>query len=295
MNPELRGAVEAALEKRLGGPVKLTKAGAIEGGCINNAQVVQAADGRKFFLKSNTSAPPGMFEREAEGLAAILAAGAIRAPQPLGFGSGPPAFIVMEFIEGGGPAPGEPFDEAFGRALAGLHRKTAPRFGFERDNYIGATPQPNGWMDAWVDFFRERRLLHQLRLLERRGFATNELSTRLGKVIDSLDRLIGGHGPAPSLVHGDLWAGNFMAGEQGEPVLIDPAVYYGDREVDLAMTELFGRLDARFYAAYREAYPLAEGYDERRKIYDLYHLMNHLNLFGLSYMGGIMGILRNYA
>ena len=131
-------------------------------------------------------------------------------------------------------------------------------------------------------------------MLNERGYATSELSRSFDRLMEKLDDLIGSHEVVPSLVHGDLWSGNYMIGPDGEPVLIDPAVYYGDREVDLAMTELFGRLDQSFYDAYNEAWPLNEGYEIRREIYNLYHLMNHMNLFGLSYMSGVMGVLRSF-
>ena len=176
--------------------------------------------------------------------------------------------------------------------MAELHRTKGERFGYESDNYIGATPQPNEWSNSWVEFFRERRLGFQVRLLEERGYATPELLEKATALMGKLDALIGRHPVEPSLLHGDLWSGNYMSDADGMPVLIDPAVYYGDREADLAMTELFGRFDAKFYAAYKKSHPLAAGYDQRRDIYNLYHLLNHLNLFGLSYMPGVMEILR---
>ena len=161
-----------------------------------------------------------------------------------------------------------------GRMLAEAHRKRGPRFGWHRDNYIGTTPQQNGWCDDWAEFWRERRLRPQLALAQRSGFD-------LGVV--EVDGILENHEPHPSLLHGDLWRGNAGFTSDG-PVVFDPAVYYGDREADLAMTELFGRFPPEFYAAYEKAYPLERGYELRKELYHLYHLLNHLNLFGAGYL-----------
>lgn len=296
MNPALKLAVERALSGACGAEARIAKTREVGGGCINQVEEVRTEDGRRFLLKSNSKAPAGFFEREIEGLRAIREAGAVRAPEPLAAGGGEgdvPRFLVMEFIDSA--APRADFDQTFGRALAQMHRAEADRFGLGIDNFLGASPQANAWSDSWPAFFREARLGGQLRLLEKRGYATAELAQKLGKLMDRLDDLLGGGREVrPALLHGDLWSGNIMSDESGGPAIVDPAVYHGDREADLAMTELFGRLDANFYGAYREAYPLASGYEERREIYNLYHLLNHLNLFGLSYMSGVMATLRRF-
>ena len=172
---------------------------------------------------------------------------------------------------------------ALGRMLATLHRSHGDEFGWPRDNYIGATPQPNGRSASWRDFWRERRLGPQLALAKRHGYPID-----IGNVGDLLD----GHEPAPSLLHGDLWSGNAAFLASGAPALFDPAVYYGDREADLAMTELFGGFPRQFYAAYEAAWPLAPGYERRKHLYNLYHLLNHLNLFGGGYLAQVRSALR---
>lgn len=266
------------------------------GGCIHQTALLELADGRRLFLKSNRSAPADMFAREAEGLVALAAAGAIRVPgDPLPGGGGEaPHFLVMEAIGSG--RPGWDFSATFGRRFARLHRATqGTRFGFPHDNYLGSTPQPNGWSDDWCDFWRRSRLGHQLALARANGLADREL-LRLGdRLLDRLDRLLDLPDEPACLLHGDLWGGNYLVDEAGEPVLIDPATYYGHREADLAITRLFGGFDARFCAAYEEEWPLPAGAGERGPIYELYHLLNHLNLFGAGYRGQCLEILRRYA
>jgi fructosamine-3-kinase len=169
---------------------------------------------------------------------------------------------------------------ALGRGLAALHANHAERFGWHRDNTIGSTPQPNAWSDSWLEFWRDRRLAQQLELAHRNGHAL----ARGDALLAGLHQLLDGHEPRPSLLHGDLWGGNAGFTDGGEPVVYDPACYCGDREADLAMTELFGGFRPAFHAAYREAAPLAPGYPLRRDLYNLYHVLNHLNLFGGGYL-----------
>ncbi len=254
-----------------------TDAASVTGGCIHRCYRVTIG-GAPAFLKLNETRFADAFAAEADGLEALRRAGA-RAPEPRHHGThGQYAFLVLEFLDL--RATGD--WAALGRMLAQAHRKTNPRFGWPRDNYLGATPQRNGWHGDWHTFFAERRLAPQLDLARSKGFALE-----LGKALDALD----GHRPPPSLLHGDLWRGNAGFTTEGAPVLFDPAVYYGDREADLAMTELFGGFPAAFYAAYEAAYPLDAGYAVRKHLYNLYHLLNHLNLFGGGYLGQVRSTL----
>jgi fructosamine-3-kinase len=249
------------------------------GGCINSA--VRLSDGqRRFFVKVNAAARRDMFEAERDGLDELARAEAIRVPLAIAVGSDrAQSWLILEDIAFGRPGPGSA--RRAGRALAALHRRTAPAFGWHRDNTIGATAQPNDWADSWVEFWRAHRLGFQLRLAAHNGHRgrLQDLGERLLTRFDSLID----HAPCASLLHGDLWGGNIGYATDGEPVIFDPAVYYGDREADLAMTELFGGFDGAFYAGYREGWPLDAGYAVRRTLYNLYHVLNHLNLFGGGY------------
>lgn len=258
----------------------VTRREPVAGGDINQAECWTGRDGRRLFIKFNRAERLAMFDAEAEGLNDIADTGAIRVPRPIctGIEDGR-AYLVLEYLaltSRGNAA-------ELGRRLAALHAVTAPRYGWRRDNTIGATPQPNGWLDNWVDFLRERRLGYQLALAEKHG-ASSDLMAKGERLLTKLPSLFRGYTPAASLLHGDLWGGNYGYAE-GEPVLFDPAVYYGDRESDLAMTELFGGFSAGFYTAYREAWPLDPGYETRRTLYNLYHVLNHFNLFGGGYGG----------
>lgn len=273
-------AILDALADVLGRRPVLQGQQAVGGGCINEAQRLDT-DAGAFFVKTNEAALLPMFEAEAEGLRELAAAEAIRVPEPFVTGTAAGwAFLVMEYLPtgaGGGEAAAR-----MGRALAAMHRHTAARFGWHRDNTIGSTPQPNAWHHDWVAFWRERRLGHQLDLAARHG-APRGLIDKGRRLQERLDAFFGDYTPVPSVLHGDLWSGNAAFTAEGEPVIFDPAVYYGDREADLAMTELFGGFPDRFYAAYREAWPLDPGYGVRRTLYNLYHILNHFNLFGGGY------------
>ena len=238
----------------------------------------------RYFVKAATGSHADMAPAEADGLRALAGAGAIRMPDVIAEGSCEgTAFLALAWLEIEPQRNGV----ALGRALAALHRAKAPvgiggeRFGWRRSNWIGGTPQPNGWSDDWCAFFRDRRLAPQFALAAERGHSLRRDGERL---LAALPTLLHGHDPAPSLLHGDLWSGNAGTLASGEPVIFDPAVYVGDREADLAMTELFGGFDATFYAAYNEAWKVDVGYPLRRRIYNLYHLLNHLNLFGAAYL-----------
>ena len=246
----------------------------VSGGCIHRCYRA-TFKGRRVFVKVNASRLADAFAAEADGLAALRAAGCT-APEPLAHGiAGSDAYLLMEFFE----LKSRGDYAALGRMLAATHEVHGSEFGWARDNHIGSTPQPNGRHENWTQFWRERRLEPQLALAKRNGYAID-----IGDVCDLLD----GHDPAPSLLHGDLWGGNAGFLANGAPVLFDPAVYCGDREADLAMTELFGGFPPQFYAAYGK--PPA-GYETRKHLYNLYHLLNHLNLFGGGYLGQVKATL----
>ncbi|MDK2970839.1 MAG: hypothetical protein PWP23_594 [Candidatus Sumerlaeota bacterium] len=297
MNDAFARAIEDVVAAKTGERSPVARRQGVGGGCINNAETIALADGRRFFLKSNPHPLPRLFECEAEGLEALATAGALRVPRPIGTGgggNGVPPFLVLELIESG--APGPRFQEELGRGLAELHRTTrADRFGFPHDNYIGSTPQPNGWNEDWVAFWREHRLGFQLRLARRNGLSDAAMDKLGDRLMNRLDEYLAEPAEPPCLLHGDLWGGNVMADGGGAPVLIDPAAYYGRREADLAMTQLFGGFTAAFYHAYEETWPLAPGSDTRLAIYRLYHLLNHLNLFGAGYAGQCRTILKRFA
>jgi fructosamine-3-kinase len=249
------------------------------GGCVNSAFELSDGD-QRWFVKTNRADLLAMFEAEAEGLGALAASATLRAPQALCTGrSADTAFIVMEHLQlghGGDMA----WREA-GRQLAALHRCGHAAFGWHRANTIGATPQHNDWRDDWTGFWHEQRLGFQLELAARNGYR-GRLQT-LGEDLLGRFAVLIDHDPQPSLLHGDLWSGNLGFTRSAQPVIYDPATYYGDREAELAMTELFGGFSPDFYAAYREAWPIDPGYRVRKTLYNLYHVLNHLNLFGGGY------------
>ena len=272
--------IEEALSRALGEPFTARERRPLGGGCINEAFRVQGRD-RTLFIKLNSADGLEMFSAEAAGLAAILASASVRAPRPIAWGiAGGRSWLALEFIAF---APSRADSSALlGEQLAAMHRCTAQAFGWERDNTIGASPQCNTWTQDWAVFFRDQRIGRQLQLAREGGLAGDTLE-RLQHLQEAIPRLLDGHRPQPSLLHGDLWAGNWATTGDGCPVIFDPAVYYGDREADLAMTELFGGFDSSFYRAYRGAWPLQPGYATRKRLYNLYHVLNHFNLFGGSY------------
>jgi len=228
-----------------------------------------------------------LFEAEAAGLAELAAAHAVRVPQVMCHGvAAGMAYLVLEDL----PLRAHGDAAQLGRQLAQQHRVGAPRFGGTRDNWIGATPQPNAWRDDWVDFWREQRLGFQLRLAAENGHG-GALQRDGETLMARLDEFFSDYRPVPSLLHGDLWGGNHGFLDAGVPVIFDPAVYFGDRECDLAMSELFGGFAPDFYAAYREAWPLDAGYAVRKTLYNLYHVLNHANLFGGGYAAQAQRIL----
>ena len=268
----------------------------VAGGDINETYLLTLSDGSRVFVKENRGKPGDFFTAEAAGLNALAATHAIPVAKVLGTGStGSTLYLFLHYIESA-PRSAD-FWGTFGRDLAALHKADASafvnggRFGFLQDNYIGATRQVNTPCDTWIDFYRTMRLEKQFEMAA--GYFDDTQRSKILKLLDSLDDLLI-EPKSPALLHGDLWAGNFMADENGRAMLIDPAVYVGHPEADIAMTELFGGFAPAFYDAYREAAPLEPGYPDRRDLYHLYQLLNHLNLFGGSYYGSVMRIVSHY-
>lgn len=250
----------------------------VSGGCINQGYALIGKE-VTYFVKINQASQLEMFEAEALGLKQMLATQTIRVPQPICWGiADRSSYIVLEWLEFGRGTT-QAWEE-MGRQLAAMHRVGgSSRFGWDRNNTIGSTPQINTWTENWADFFAEHRIGYQLNLARRRDGGFPDRSEVVGFVRNYLADL----NPQPSLVHGDLWSGNAAVTQGGEPVILDPATYYGDREVDIAMTELFGGFPAAFYRGYNQVFPLDEGYQKRKTLYNLYHILNHFNLFGGGY------------
>ena len=281
-------AIEQSIREATGGAFSLDKTSAVGGGCINSAYRVEGGT-HSYFVKLNRKELLPMFEAEAEGLREIASTQTVRAPLPVccGVGGGQ-AFIVMENLTL--KSMRGDCDRLLGQRLAALHRIQQPFFGWRRDNTIGSSPQPNDRHGHWAGFWAGQRLGFQLKLAQSNGYG-GRLQRDGEKLRERLPGFFAGHHPQPSLLHGDLWGGNCAADETGQPVVFDPACYYGDREADLAMTELFGGFGRDFYAAYREAWPLDAGYPARKTLYNLYHILNHLNLFGGGYQGQAEGMI----
>jgi len=281
----------AELGRVLGSPI--ARSSGLGGGSINDAAQVTLADGRELFVKTNPDSPPTMFAAEARGLRWLAEARALRLPEVVAV-SGPDdpvQFLVLEVVRRGRPA--NHFDEALGHGLAALHRFGAPGFGIDHDNFIGSLPQANSPASdpaSWPVFYRERRLEPQLRMATDHGRASARMKRDFARVFTELPDLCGPPEP-PARLHGDLWSGNLMCDADGAPCLIDPAVYGGHREIDLAMMRLFGGFGARVFAAYDEAWPLADGHEARVDLYQLYPLMVHVNLFGGGYGGSVESAL----
>lgn len=254
----------------------------VAGGDINRA--LQARLGSDMlFIKLNRPSAAAMLAAEFHSLQALRERQDLRVPEPICHGAdGESSWLVMEYIDlqrMGDHA-------ALGRGLARMHRQAGTQFGWPADNFIGTTPQPNRCSDSWRGFWWNQRLGHQLELASSDG-DPHGLAGLAEPLERAVSRLLTDHRPSPSLLHGDLWGGNYGFDAAGQPVLFDPACYHGDRETDLAMIELFGGFSAEFHSAYRAEWPLAEGYAERRTLYQLYHLLNHLNLFGAGWLGRV--------
>jgi fructosamine-3-kinase len=269
-----RGVVLAMI----GGDVEAPRWTSLGGSSLNELWRVDVGETR-YFVKANVASRLPMLQAEADGLRELAQAKAIRVPVPAACGkSHGVSFLALEWLD---LVPGGR-DATLGRSLAQLHKTTAGQFGWYRDNTIGTTPQSNAWCDDWAEFFRDCRIAPQLRLARRRNHKALNLAG--DALLERIPALLAGHTPAPSLVHGDLWSGNAARLARGDPAIFDPACYFGDRETDLAMAELFGGFDDAFFAAYRELWPADAGYPMRRTLYNLYHVLNHLNLFGAGYL-----------
>lgn len=270
--------VGAAIAHATGNDFRIEQHAPLSGGCIHDAWRV-GGGGQTYFVKTNRADCAGMFAAEAAGLSALAATRTLRVPRPVCHGANPEAsWLVLEFID----LERKGSMRLLGERLAALHRATGAQHGWPHFNYIGAIPQINTPTDDWCAFWREHRLGYQLQLAASNGYG-GRLQQLGGQVMEKIPELLGGHRPQPSLLHGDLWSGNAAFDAHGAPVIFDPAAYYGDREADLAMTELFGGFSADFYMAYNEAYPLEDGYAQRKTLYNLYHVLNHFNLFGGGY------------
>lgn len=269
-------------------PVQILSVKPVSGGSINQAFQIKTSQ-RNYFLKYNDADRfPQMFQKEAKGLELLRNSGAINIPEVLlTADAGKHSFLLLEFIDSA-PIKADFWDD-FGKSLATLHSHKAEKFGLDHDNFMGSLEQSNNFHESWITFFIEERLGPQVRLArEKNAISKNDilaferLYLKLGDVFPKA---------SPSLLHGDLWSGNFMVNEAGKPCLIDPAVYYGHPEIDIAMTTLFGGFSQRFYEVYNHNNPLEKGWQNRLNIYNLYPLMIHVNLFGGGYLGSVRGIL----
>ena len=290
-----KNSLEEAIAAVFGNDTRIVGKQPVYGGDINRAFRLTLSDGRSVFMKSNAPKNLSFFEAESKGLEALRQTKTIGVPNVLGIGTDKDmSFLLLEYLEAAPKIDG--YWEVFGRELAALHRadcrNLAKNFGFPEDNYIGATPQKNTPMTHWVGFFRECRLLPQIRMAD--GFFDTDTRRLCTRLLDNLDRYLP-EPEFPSLLHGDLWSGNSAPGPDGKAWIYDPAAYVGHHEAELAMTELFGRCPEAFYRAYHEITPIDNGYHDRKDLYNLYHLLNHLNLFGGSYLGSVQQILRRYA
>lgn len=295
MNSELIKSLEDFLEPGGLSGGQIVGLEKVHGGMVNQAARITLRSGDRFFVKFHLSAASGMLACEDHSLNVMRSTKTVRVPTSQGTGNGSATqFLVLQWIESADRA--HDFFEVMGRQLAQLHRWNVGRrdFGFDHDNFIGTSTQPNPTCEAWPEFWARYRLDHQLKLAADSNGADPELMRRGQKLVDRIDSLLIGPDEPASLLHGDLWSGNFLADETGQPVLVDPACYFGNREAEFGMITLFGGFEQSFFDAYNEVWPLGDGADERIELYRLYHLLNHLNLFGSSYLGDCLSILRKY-
>lgn len=293
-------SLAGALVDLFGTSVKITQTDRLSGGDINKAYGLTLTTGQHIFMKANAKDNAAFFTAEAAGLQAIADTHTIGTPRILCCGTDDGedvgySFLLLEYIQSAGRR--SDYWEVLAQELAAMHSVLVEgppnkgRFGFPQNNFIGARPQNNTWSDSWITFFRDQRLAPQFRDAD--SYFTPADRTKITKLLDNLDRFLV-EPEHPSLLHGDLWAGNVMCGPDGKAMLIDPACYIGHREADLAMTQLFGGFPQAFYEEYKKAAPLQPGYEERRDLYNLYQLLNHLNLFGPTYLGPVLSIVDEY-
>lgn len=274
----LNQAIEAAISESTGQSFRLAGSSGMGGGCINNASRIQGQDGSTYFVKTNASRFLEAFEAESHALTVMAASNAIRVPCPVATcAAGGQSALVMEYLKMGRSFRND--WQRMGRELARMHRHSADQHGWKHDNFIGSTPQINTCQTDWITFYRECRLIPQIKWARQRSLALRQADA----LLDILPSLFEDYAPVPSLLHGDLWSGNAGFLDDGTPVIFDPASYYGDRETDLAMSEMFGGFPAEFYHAYTGEWPIHKGYLQRKQLYILYHTLNHFNIFGGGY------------
>ena len=287
MNQRIKNKLEDVLK------ISVSSFSSLSGGCISNAYKLRTTDSRNYLLKINENHKGDMFLKEANGLIELKKAKAIKVPDVI---LAEKDFILMEFINSSSRS--KSFFKDFGIKFSQMHKYSSPGFGFYEDNYIGANPQENipakDEEKDWVEFYFNKRILYQYKLAEKNGYSTNELRKGIFKLENKIEEILSGSEEPPSLLHGDLWSGNYMVDENGDACLIDPAVYYGPREADLGMTKLFGGFSSEFYNAYNENFPLPDGAGYRENLYKLYHVLNHLNLFGRGYYSQAISLVYYY-
>ena len=280
--------ITSAISQATGGEFAIANQSSVSGGCINQGYRI-SGDNAKYFVKLNNASRVEMFVAEALGLKEMYATQTIMVPQPICWGTaGDRSYIVLEWLDLGRGS--DRSWSEMGRQLAAMHRQgTSQQFGWSQNNTIGSTPQINSWMNSWANFFAEQRIGYQLKLAQRRGgnFPQTE------QVVDAVRSRLQDRQPQASLVHGDLWSGNAAIGSDGAPIIFDPATYYGDRETDLAMTELFGGYPQAFYSGYNQEWQLDSAYQQRKNVYNLYHILNHFNLFGGGYASQAQRMINN--
>ena len=302
MNILTTNSLDQAITTLFGDNIRIAGRRPVHGGDINESYCLSLSDGTAVFMKCNTLKNLSFFEAEAKGLEALRKANAIGVPKALAIGTDKAqriSFLLMEYLERAAKL--TKYWEMYGRELAALHRADCTEFaeagqgrpfGFTHDNYIGASPQVNTPKENWITFYRECRLFPQIKMADR--YFDSGTRKQCTKLLDHLDSYLT-EPEFPSLIHGDLWSGNSICGPDGKAWILDPAAYVGHYEAELAMTELFGGNPDSFYSAYHEVTPIDSGYRDRRDLYNLYHLLNHLNLFGGSYRGSVQRILNRYA
>lgn len=287
MKEEIRNKVESILNE------KIVSGRSVSGGCINDARIITTVSLKEYFIKINSHHPSDMFVKEANSLSEIAKPNSIRVPKVIYATN---EFILLEVINSGKRI--KNFWEEFGRSFAMMHKFENNCFGFYEDNYIGSTQQLNVPTEEekndWTEFYFNKRLKFQFYLAEKNGYSDNDFKKSFSLLENKIESILHCENNKSSLLHGDLWSGNFMVDENGKACLIDPAVYYGHHEADLAMTKLFGGFDRKFYSAYNEVFPLDSGYEYRENIYKLYHVLNHLNLFGIGYYRQAIELIKYY-